>query len=275
MESKKILSADLLDILFENRNKEYGAYQLRKTYNSRIRKSLMITGSLALIALLSSFVASKVDKDNERLQKTEITLTEITPEEENIVEPPPPPLPVEPPRVEMIQFTPPVITKDENVPEDEKPPEQNDLENVKIDVQNQEGVKDDFPTEATLDDGKGVLETKKKDEEPDFFEKVEIEASFPGGFAAWKRYLERNLKQETPTDNGAPEGIYKVNIRFTVDKQGNVSDIIPLTKFGYGLEDEAIRVIKKSDKWVPGNQNGKPVGSYHTQIITFIVEPGS
>jgi periplasmic protein TonB len=270
MESKKILSADLLDILFENRNKEYGAYQLRKTYNSRIRKSLMITGSLALIALLSSFVAGKIDKANERVKKTEITLAEITPEEK-IIEPPPPKTPVEPPRVEMIQFTPPVITKDEKVPDDEKPPEQDDLDNVKIDVKNQEGVIDDIPNTATLDKGKDVLEEKKKEDEPDFFEKVEIEASYPGGFAAWKKYLENNLKNDTPSDNAAPEGVYKVNIRFKVDKEGNVSDITPLTKLGYGLEEEAIRVIKKSNKWTPGNQNGKAVGSYHTQTIAFVV----
>lgn len=270
MESKKILSADLLDILFENRNKEYGAYQLRKTYNHRIRKSLMITGSLALLALTSSFVASKVDKDNVRLQKTEVTLTEIAPEEK-IIEPPPPITPVEPPRVEMIQFTPPVITNEE-INDDEKPPEQDDMENAKIDVKNQDGVIDDIPTTKTLEDGKGVLEIKKKDDEPDFFEKVEIEASYPGGFTAWKKYLEKNLRRETPTDNGAPEGVYPVNIRFKVDKEGNVSDITPMTKFGFGLEEEAIRVIKKSDKWLPGNQNGKPAGSYHTQTITFLVE---
>jgi protein TonB len=273
MESKKILSADLLDILFENRNKEYGAYDLRKTYSKRIRKSLFITGSFLVLALLSSFVANKMEEDQQRIKKTEMTLTEITPEEPEQIEPPPLPPPVEPPRVEMIQFTPPVITKDDQVPEDEKPPEQTDLEDVKIDVENREGVKDDQPVITDLDKGKEVLEGPKKDDEPDFFEKIEIEASYPGGPAAWKKFLEKNLNQETPTENGAPDGVYKVEIRFIVDKEGNVSDITPMTKLGYGLEKEAMRVIQKSNKWVPGNQNGKPAGSYHIQAITFVVQP--
>jgi protein TonB len=273
MESKKILSADLLDILFENRNKEYGAYHLRKTYSNRIRKSLFITGSFLVLALLSSFVANKIEEDKERIKKTEMTLTEITPEEPEQIEPPPLPPPVEPPRVEMIQFTPPVITKDDQVLEDEKPPEQTELDDVKIDIQNQEGVKDDAPLVSDIDNGKGVIETQKKDDEPDFFEKIEIEASYPGGPAAWKKFLEKNLNQETPTENGAPDGVYKVLVRFIVNKEGDVSDITAMTKLGYGLEEEAMRVIKKSNKWVPGNQNGKAAGSYHIQAITFVVQP--
>jgi protein TonB len=273
MESKKILSADVLDILFENRNKAYGAYDLRKTYGNRIRRSLFITGSFILLALLSSFVANKIEKDKERIKKTEMTLMEIKPEEPERIEPPPPPPPVEPPRVEMAKFTPPVITKDDKVLDDEKPPEQPDLENVKIDVQNVEGVKDDAPTVTDLDKGKEVVEAQKKDDEPDFFEKIEIEASYPGGPAAWKKFLEKNLNQETPTENGAPDGVYKVLVRFIVNKEGDVSDITAMTKLGYGLEEEAMRVIKKSNKWVPGNQNGKAAGSYHIQAITFVVQP--
>ena len=61
MEANKILSADILDLVFEDRNKDYGAYDLRKTYNRRILKALIITGSVALLALLGSFVASKLE----------------------------------------------------------------------------------------------------------------------------------------------------------------------------------------------------------------------
>jgi periplasmic protein TonB len=271
MEANKILSADLLDLLFENRNKDYGAYQLRKTYNRRITKALLITASVALLALLGSFIANKVNASKEKFKKTEMTLTEIAPEEEKKVEPPPPPPPVEPPKVEMKQFTPPVIKKDEEVKEDEKPPEQEELKDVKIDVQNQEGVKDEAPTVSNIDEGKQVVEEKKEEDENHIFEKVEIEASFPGGTAAWSKYLRNNLRAEIATENGAPAGTYTVNVRFVVDKEGNISDVRALSSHGYGIEDEAVRAIKKGPRWSPGNQNGRAVNSYHTQPITFVV----
>jgi len=271
MEANKILSADLLDLIFEHRNKDYGAYQLRKTYNKRITKALLITASVALLALLGSFIANKVNAAKEKVKKTEVTLTEIAPEEEKKVEPPPPPPPVEPPKVEMKQFTPPVIKKDEEVKEEEKPPEQEELKDVKIDVQNQEGVKDEAPTVSNIDEGKQVVEEKKEEDENKIFEKVEIEATFPGGTAAWRKYLEKNLRAEIATENGAPAGTYTVNVRFVVDKEGNISDVRALTSHGFGIEDEAVRAIKKGPRWSPGNQNGRAVNSYHTQPITFVV----
>ena len=271
MEANKILSSDFLDLLFEGRNKDYGAYELRKTYNRRITKALLITASVALLALLGSFVANKIQEGKEKIKKTEVTLTEITPEEEKKVEPPPPPPPVEPPKVEMKQFTPPVIKKDEEVKEEEKPPEQEELKDVKIDVQNQEGVKDEAPTVSNIDEGKQVVEEKKEEDENKIFEKVEIEASFPGGVGAWRKYLEKNLRAEIATENGAPAGTYTVNVRFVVDREGNISDVRALSNHGFGIEEEAVRAIKKGPKWNPGNQNGRPVNSYHTQPITFVV----
>ena len=271
MEANKILSADVLDLLFENRNKDYGAYQLRKTYNKRITKALIITASVALLALLGSFLANKISAGATKVKKTEVNLMDIVQEEEKKVEPPPPPPPVEPPKVEMKQFTPPVIKKDEEVKEEEKPPEQEELKDVKIDVQNQEGIKDEAPTVTNIDEGKQVVEEKKEEDENHIFEKVEIEASFEGGFAAWKKYLEKNLRSEVASENGAPAGTYTVNVRFVVDREGNISDVRSLTSHGYGIEEEAVRVIKKGPKWRPGNQNGRAVNSYHTQPITFVV----
>ena len=271
MEANKILSADVLDLLFENRNKDYGAYQLRKTYNKRITKALLITGSVALLALLGSFLANKINANSNKVKKTEVNLMDIKQEEEKKVEPPPPPPPVEPPKVEMKQFTPPVIKKDEEVKQEEKPPEQEELKDVKIDVQNQEGIKDEAPTVTNIDEGKQVVEEKKDEDENKIFEKVEIEASFPGGIPAWRKYLEKNLNAQVATDNGAPAGTYTVNVRFVVDRDGNISDVRSLTSHGYGIEEEAVKVIKRGPKWNPGNQNGRAVNSYHTQPITFVV----
>ncbi|SRR5258705_1778673 len=104
------------------------------------------------------------------------------------------------------------------------------------------------------------------------FEKVDIEASFPGGDQVWIRYLEKTLDANTPTDRGAPIGIYTTLIQFVVDKDGNISDVKALTNLGYGMEEEVIRVIKKGPKWVPASQNGRAVKAYRKQPVTFQIE---
>ena len=110
-------------------------------------------------------------------------------------------------------------------------------------------------------------------DEPEIFSRVEIDAAFPGGPLAWRKFLETNLRGETPVDKGAGPGNYTTIIQFIVDKDGNVSDVKPLTKLGYGMEEEAVRVIRKSGKWKPAIQNGREVKAYRKQPITFqIVE---
>ena len=81
MEANKILNADILDLIFEDRNKEYGAYDLRKTYNKRILKALIITASVALLALLGSLLAKAFTGKNKNVVQHEITLQEIKEEE--------------------------------------------------------------------------------------------------------------------------------------------------------------------------------------------------
>jgi protein TonB len=271
MEANKILSADVLDLVFEGRNKDYGAYDLRKSYNKRIITALIITGSVALLALLGSVLANQFSGPKEVLEKREVTLQEIAPEEEKKeIPPPPPPPPPEPPKIETKQFTPPKIVKDEDV--QEPPPPQEELKDTKIADISQEGIKDDqIATPVEIDQGKQVIEEKKV-VEPDIFEKVEIEASFPGGEAKWRQFLERNCNGQVASDNGAPSGNYTVYIQFVVDKDGNISDIKPLTNHGYGMEQEAARVIKKGPKWTPAVQNGRSVKAYRKQPITFQVE---
>ncbi|MEI9946146.1 MAG: energy transducer TonB [Chitinophagaceae bacterium] len=270
MEANKILSADILDLVFEHRNKDYGAYQLRKTYNSRIGRALIITASVAILALLGSWLSSTLESSNDKkLDIKEITLEDIKQEEEVKPPPPPPPPPPEPPKIEMKQFTPPKIVKDEEV--QEPPPPQEELKEVKIDVVNQEGIKDEGIIAPTvIDEGKGVIEEQKEDPNK-IFEKVEIEAKFKGGEAAWRKYLERNLNPNAPIDNGAPEGTYTVYVQFVVSKDGSISDVRALTNHGYGMEAEAVKVIKRGPAWEPAVQNGRQVNAYRKQPITFQV----
>lgn len=107
------------------------------------------------------------------------------------------------------------------------------------------------------------------------FDKVEVEASFPGGVQAWRSFLERTLNPVVPVDNGAPAGTYTVVIQFVVDRNGNISDIKALTNHGYGMEKEVVRVIQKSPKWLPAMQNERKVRAYRKQPVTFqITEEG-
>jgi len=272
MEANKILSADVLDLVFENRNKDYGAYDLRKTYNRRITRALIITASVALLALIGSVLASTLDDSGKKKVKIqEVNLADVKQEEKKIIPPPPPPPKVEPPKVEMKQFTPPVIKKDEEV--EKPPPPQEELKDVKIAEVNQEGIKDDnIATPVAIDEGKQIVEEKKDDDENKIFDKVEIDASFPGGETKWRQYLQNNANAQVANDNGAPEGTYTTVVQFVVDKDGNISDVRALTNHGYGMEEEAMRVIRKGPKWVPAVQNGRQVKAYRKQPITFQVQ---
>lgn len=103
-------------------------------------------------------------------------------------------------------------------------------------------------------------------------DKVEIEASFPGGNAAWTRYLERSLGGFNPADHGAPNGTWKVLVRFIVDKDGSVSNVKAETNFGHKMEEMAIRTIANGPKWKPALHNGRSVKAFRSQPITFVVE---
>ena len=273
MEVNKILSADVLDIIFEGKNKDYGAYELRKTYNRRITRALIITASVTVLALGGSILASVMNSnDSNKVKFDEMTIQEVKQEDKKEPPPPPPPPPPkqEPPKVEMKQFTPPIIKKDEEV--EKPPPPQEELKEAKIDVVNQEGIKDENIAPIQIDEGKQIVEEKKVEDENKIFDKVEIEASFPGGDSKWRQYLERNANGQVATDNGAPEGTYTTVVQFVVDKEGNISDVRALTNHGYGMEEEAMRVIRKGPKWTPAVQNGRQVKAYRKQPITFQVQ---
>ena len=105
------------------------------------------------------------------------------------------------------------------------------------------------------------------------FTKIDVEADFPGGNQDWSNFLSANLNSNVPGDKGCPAGKYQIVIRFLIDKEGNVDNIVPETKFGYGMEEEVIRVIKLSPKWKPAMQNGRKVKAYKRQPLMFVVEP--
>ena len=270
MENSKILSASWLDILFDNRNKAYGAYELRKTYQQRVGKSLCATVLLAaLIFTATSFSVSRSRSIKPPDINEGIMLMEVA--EKTVKEPEPeirkeePALQTKPPRTE--DFT--TFTPVPDVQVINQPPSQDDLKNAKISDVKIDGP--DFKNIATsvpLADGKGIAEVSKNKEPEGTQLVVDVQAAYSGN---WVKFLMRNLDPEVPLQHDAPPGRYTIVIQFVVDKEGNVSDIKPLTHIGYGMEEEAVRVLKKATKWEPAIQNGLKVKAYRQQPITFEV----
>lgn len=270
MEKSKLLSADLLDILFEGRNKNYGAYDLRKTYRKRIRLALAGMILVCLLMIAATLIANSDGKPKHVVEVADVQL-------ENMTEKQPDPPPVIPPKIEMpklasIQYTAPKIVQDNEVKEENEIKEVEKMEDTKIGTITQDGAKDDGLIAPPVEKSTGIGTIKKAEVDIDhIFTSVEIPAEFQGGLSAWKKFLERNLNNDLPAENGAPPADYTVTISFVVDRSGNISDVRAENDPGYGTKDEALRVIKKAPSWKPAMQNGITVLYRHKQKITFRV----
>ena len=272
MNSNEILTADLIDILFEGKNKAYGAYDLRKTYNKRITIAIGCMCAICLIFSVSQLIA----KNNHSLVKPVpiIDVTIINLPKDEIDKPKPlPVLPphVQPPAVNTRIYTAPLLTNTDVV---DVPPVE-ELINSRIGIENIVGADDDGSIAPPVEKGIAPELTPVKPDEDytKIFTKVEQEAKFPGGLEAWKKYLERNLNANIAADNGASAGLYTVTLQFVVDKNGIISNIetVQVPKACPDCGNEAIRVIKKGPKWEPAIQNGNKVMYQAIQKITFQV----
>ncbi len=272
MNSNEILTADIIDILFEGKNKAYGAYDLRKTYNKRIS---IAVGSMFAICILFSF-SQLIAKNNDPVVKPipiiDLNLANL--DETKIEKPKPLPVippQVKPPVIQTIQYTAPLLT---NVAEVDVPPVEA-LIDSRIGTENIAGSVDNNsyapPVEKSI--APDFIPAKPDEDFIKIFTKVEHEAKFPGGLEAWRKYLERNLNANIAADNGAPVGLYTVTVQFIVDKSGVISDVksVQVPKACPGCGQEAIRVITKGPKWEPAIQNGNKVIYQALQNITFQV----
>lgn len=268
METNKILSADVLDILFEGRNKEYGAYMLRKGYNGRLGRALLVMAGVVIVLFCFGFVGRRAPHRQVLVIDDTITLAGAA---DPVVPPPPPPPPPrpQPPVATKIFITPRIVPDDKA---DAPPPENADLENVKIGTVNTPGAADvgEVAPPAPVGAGSNVVEAPKKEGE-DRFIPIEKEAEYPGGVPAWVRYLEKNLR--LPETALSEVGKTRVEVRFIVDKDGNVSDVEAISgPEQNGMREEAVRVIKRSGKWVPALQNGRYVRTVKVQPVIFEIE---
>jgi len=274
METNKILTADVLDIIFEGKNKAYGAYQLRKSYEKTLGRSLVITGC-ALLLIMGGTVLANLIKDNDsnrRFDTLETTMAQLH-KEDPAPPPTPPPSPLEQPKLDFkqIRFTSPVIVKDADVRPDEVINEiEPDAAISTKDVKSDNAIQ---IVQAPIDEtDTRVVEVKKPDEENTIFTSVQIEAVFPGGQDAWLNYLRSTLNGSLPVDNGATSGKFTVIVKFVVSKDGSVSDVKCENDPGFGMCEEAARVIKKTKNWTPAIQNGQHVNAYRRQPVVFLVE---
>lgn len=265
MQPQEIISSDLLDILFADRNKLYGAYTLRKDYNRRLVKALLGTGIIVSLALAAYYSLGETAKQKiADIIGTPVELTQLDqPPPEVPVPPPPPPPPA--PQVATVRNLVPVIVQD-NLADEEPPPTQSELEHSRIGNITQAGADDDIvapPVEVT----RGVIAAPTHpDDDNKIYINVSIQSEYPGGVNGWKRFLNKTLTYPTDAQEKDIQGV--VVVKFVVDKTGAVSNIQAIAGPAE-LRDEAVRVISKSGKWKPAIQNGYEVNSYKTQSIVF------
>jgi protein TonB len=251
------------DIVFAHRNKEYGAYELRRKYNKRI--TFIVGGMLAFsVALfgLKVIIDNKPDEKDKDLDMTNIVV-DLTPPPPVEEQPPPPPPPPPPPMVEMVKFVPPVI-KDDAV-EEEPQKLQEDVKDANVDTKDQEGDKDIVapPTENT-----GPAEPAQ----PEIFTIVEEQAEFPGGIAAMSDFIRKNLQYPTMAREAGISG--KCFLKFIVNETGSISNV-EILKGVPGCQDcdkEAIRVVKAMPSWKPAKMTGKSVKCYFNLPISFKIQ---
>jgi periplasmic protein TonB len=270
MQPEQINSSDLLDILFADRNKSYGAYILRRGYNKRLAKALIITAVIIVLALVAYYFSGNDFSKEEafKIAGTVILQKVEPPAEPEPPVPPPPPPPPPAPQVSMRQFTTPVIV-DENVKENEMPPVE-ELATSVIGTINQEGEDDPYIIAPPINNNAGVIETpKQKNENDNGFVPVEIESTYPGGMPAWRRFLIKTLNYPEEAKQNEIRG--RVTVKFIVDGDGRVSNIEAISG-PEELRSEAVRVIGKSGKWTPAVQNGNYVKSIKLQQIIFTLQ---
>ncbi len=259
------------EIVFEHRNKEYGAYDLRHTYPKMLTKSFLIGTAVFLVVSLSPFIYMKIQQMNEK-DKTEVDakLVEILDEQPIIEqpkeeEPPPPPPPKEEEKQEVIQN---VVPEPKRAPKIETPPPPitKQLETT-TGLQNQEGVKTPSYTPPPPPPSTGKSTTAEvKVNTNEVYESVDQSAEYPGGLNGVRKYIADNVD----TSNLEGEGQLTVKLKFIVERDGTVSDVKVTQKSGNSdFDSETIRVVKRLKKWAPAKKNGENVRSYYSIPITM------
>ena len=271
-----LISNEWSDLLFENRNKEYGAYVLRHQTGNRNLASILAI--LVFVAAIVSLLVIKNEYDR-YVAKHTVVVYDQGMETSNLKNKAPEVKRAEPIRRENIEevvekikcsikFVAPVIKKDDEVDPKDEMRTQDEIMKSKVsisvfDVLN--GSEDGEVLKA-----KQMLVTepvKPKEEENTVFEYVEQMPSFPGGDAALMQYLSKNIKYPPVAEEMGIQG--RVICTFVVERDGSVSDIRIKRSVDPSLDKEAMRVVSAMPKWIPGRQNGQMVRVKYTLPVTF------
>jgi periplasmic protein TonB len=269
MEANNILHANILDIIFDHRNKAYGAYDLRKNYERRLAKAVLMMVLVVVLLLLAHMLLGAIRPNaGKTIMVKDFDLIKV--EEKKKIDPPPvvmPPKQIDP-VVRTLKNMVPIIVKEDIKPDEM--PEQKDLDDARTGKENIAGMDDPGTPVPPVDDNKGLVDAPKKtDDTETIFTKVEIESEYPGGASAWGRFLNKNLViPQEAIDNGEQGTVL---VQFVVDTEGRVSDVAAISG-PEGLRSAAVAAIRKSGRWEPAVQNGKKVKSYKKQPITIKVE---
>lgn len=256
------------NLVFENKNKVYGAYDLRKRYNRTVVIALTITSIAFIVAVCTPMIIDWLKNQEEEQEiKIENTLVDLTaPPPIDETEPPPPPPPPPPPVMETVKFTPPVVTDEEVV--DDPPPVQTE-ETPQISTVTQEGT-GDVDEIIIPDEGTGVVEPVKEE----IFTIVEQMPEFPGGAAAMMKWIKDKIESigypQMEKEAGISGTCY---VTFVVDKEGNVTEakVLRGVSGGPGYDKVALQVVKAMPKWGAGKQNGRAVSVQYNLPIKFTI----
>jgi len=270
-----LISNDWTELVFEGKNKAYGAYKLRRGTTKRNILSVLFVLVAAALAIIGPalYKMAVPEKKVEQTQVTELSrLKEAKvkqkPKEEKKIVKIEEVKPIEKVK-SSVKFVAPVIKKDNEVKPEEELKTQDQMNESKLAIGALDVKGNDEKGGEVMELKQNVVQPEKpKDEtENKVFDVVEQMPSFPGGQGALMQYLSSNIKYPVVAEENGIQG--RVIIQFVVEKDGSVTDVHVAKSVDPSLDKEAVRVVKSMPKWIPGKQNGAPVRVKYTVPVTF------
>ena len=272
-----LISNEWSDMMFEHRNKEYGAYVLRRQTGRR-----NVISMIAVLLLFAAVMVFMIAKNAyEAYQKEHAVMDQVTElsaltqqkKKEAKVERKEIPVKQEQQQVvekvkSSVKFTAPVIKKDDEVKPEDELKSQDEIMNSKVAVGALNVVGNDENGEVLK--AKEVIATepvKPKEEENKVFDVVEQMPSYPGGMGALMQYLSSHIKYPAIAEENGIQG--RVICTFVVERDGSITDVRIAKSVDPSLDKEAMRVVSKMPRWIPGKQNGSAVRVKYTLPVTF------
>ncbi len=261
MAKEKIRVPAFDDIVFESRNKEYGAYRLRKKYNRNVLISIVIGIIIMSTAIITPYLNAKAleSKKEREERQVEIKMENLDQPTEAVAPPPPPPPPPPEDVVQQARYVPPVVV--DSVKPEEAVMQLMTADQAQIEVRNIEVVEEVQQV---------MVEVQEAEPEAEPFIVVEEMPMFPGGEAALLQYIADNTQYPEVAKENNIQG--RVIVRFCVTSRGGVDKVSILKGVDPELDKEAMRVVQTLPAFKPGKQGGKPVPVWYMVPITFTLK---